>query len=198
MLQASAEGTSTKHSLQSSGGGSSGTCTNPPVLVSREYREVEANVSKLEHREHTREFEPSGETRNLLMGWMGSRLLLEAEERRMPVRASTVSHFRRLARLLAGRTRLELLPFRRTKGTEFSAAAPLFLLRFTRDLRPGMARKLRARLDGGGASAGAAAAEAGEGAWGTGRGLVRRRPLGSRRLALSATLVPSSSSVRVP
>lgn len=141
------KGTSTKHSLHNIVRVSSSslvTCTNPPPAASKEYRDVDARDNKLEQREHIRECDPSSvDSRNRLTGLMGSRSLLDEEVLRTPVSASTVSHLRRLARLAADRTRLLLLPFRRTSGTEEGSAEPEFRRRVTNDLRPGIARKLR-------------------------------------------------------
>lgn len=74
------EGTSTRHNLHSIGGSSGGTGTKPPVDELREYRELDAKVRRLEHREHMREFEPRGDTLSLLTGWRGSMLLVEDDD----------------------------------------------------------------------------------------------------------------------
>lgn len=66
MCTTSLEGTSTRQSLQSKGGSSGGIWTNPPVEEFREYREVEAKVNRLEHREHIRANDACGDTLSLL------------------------------------------------------------------------------------------------------------------------------------
>ena len=144
---ASFEGTSTRQSLQSSSV-SFRMGTNPPVDEFNEYREVEASVSILEHREQKRDVESCGGILSLLTGCRGSTLLEEDDDRRTPVSASTGSYLRKLAMLAAGLIRLAELPFCFTNGAWVSD--PLFRRRFTRVLRPGIARRstlLRDRRD---------------------------------------------------
>jgi hypothetical protein len=171
---ASFEGTSARQSLQRSKV-SFKMGMNPPVDEFREYREVEANVSILEHREQNRDVDSWG-TLSLLTGCKGSTLLEEDDDRRTPVTVSTVSYFRKLAILAAGLMRFPELPFCFTKGA--CVSVPLFRLRFTKVLRPGIARRstlLRDRRDAEGD------------AWVVAIVVTRRRPRGSNSVALSAT-----------
>lgn len=72
----SLEGTSARQSLHKTGGKSIETGTKPPVVEFKEYRELEANVNKLEQREHIRECdEACGNTRRRFVGCRGSILL---------------------------------------------------------------------------------------------------------------------------
>ncbi|RZC42041.1 hypothetical protein BDFB_013198, partial [Asbolus verrucosus] len=172
---ASFEGTSARQSLQRSNASFS-IGTNPPVDEFREYREVEANVSILEHREQKRDMDSCGDILSLLTGCNGSTLLEEDDDRSIPVSASTCSYFRKLAILVAGLIRLLELPFCLTKGAWVSV--PLFRRRFTRVLMPGIARRstlLRDRRDADGD------------AWVVATEFTRRRPRGSNNVALSAT-----------
>lgn len=118
MWQASFKDTSDRHSLHSSGAPPSTIGTNRPVLLFSEYREFDANVSRLEHREHSRDEEVWGDTRRRLTGCRGSMLLVDEPGRRMPDRVSMVSHLGMLARLMEERTEPLELPSSCTSGEE--------------------------------------------------------------------------------
>lgn len=185
------EGTSVRQSLHSTGGSSGGTGTKPPVVELREYLEFDARVRRLEQREHIREWDPCGDIRSLLIGWRGSMLLEDEDDLRYPVSASTVSHFLRLARLLAGLTTGTVsvpaavaTPFGRlTRGA--CVSVPLLRRRppppLSRDLMPGMASRGSTRALVFRAGAGVAGDAAG--AWGTATAATSRRPRGSSNVA---------------
>lgn len=180
ILYTSLEGTSARHNLHRRFG-SSFTGTKPAQEFN-EYFEDEASVSKLEHLEHNREHDPADCILSLFTGCSGSTLLVDDDDFSTPVNASTVSHFRRFARLLHC---LIICPFgcwsRFTRGSEVSTSAPLpYLSREpTRDLIPGIALKstlLQDLREGEGETCGRAIE------------VTRRRPCGSKIWVLSATL----------
>lgn len=139
------EGTSAKQSLHKTGGKSGGTGTKPPVVEFNEYLDVDANVNRLEHLEHIREFvvDAFGEILKRFIGCNGSILLDDDDERNTFVNAITVSHFLKLAKLVAGLTMSVLLfvvVVLLTNG-DCCVSPPLFRRRLSNDLMPGMASR---------------------------------------------------------